>query len=47
LRYNPIRDVNAWHPSQLQPGSKFEKPLPLFKKLDESIVAEERARLGK
>ena len=47
LRYNPVRDVNAWQPSQLQPGSKFEKPLPLFKKLDESIVAEERARLGK
>lgn len=47
LRYNPIQNANVWMPSQLQPGSKFEKPLPLFKKLDESIVAEERARLGK
>jgi methionyl-tRNA synthetase len=36
-----------WKPSELQPGSKLNQPGPLFKKLEESIVEEERARLGK
>ncbi|MBN2388959.1 MAG: methionine--tRNA ligase [Anaerolineales bacterium] len=36
-----------WKPSDLQPGTKLNQPAPLFKKLDESLIAEERARLGK
>jgi methionyl-tRNA synthetase len=49
LRYrvDPIdnRDV-LWKPSELKPGRKLNEPGPLFKKLDESVVEEERARLG-
>ncbi|MBI4759969.1 MAG: methionine--tRNA ligase [Chloroflexota bacterium] len=46
LRYRPVEGVQ-WKPSQLKPGQKLKQPSPLFKKLDESIVEEERARLGK
>ncbi len=38
---------DLWHPSELKPGKVFKQPEPLFKKLDSSIVEEERARLGK
>jgi methionyl-tRNA synthetase len=38
--------VGAWAPSALPPGQKLQQPVPLFKKLDESVVAEELARLG-
>jgi methionyl-tRNA synthetase len=37
--------VGRWEPSQLPPGQQLRPPQPLFKKLDESIVAEERARM--
>lgn len=46
LRYHPDGASGRWAPSQLAPGWKFNKPEPLFKKLDPSIVEEERARLG-
>lgn len=46
LRYLPERASGHWEPSQLQPGQRFQKPAPLFKKLDISIVEEERARMG-
>ncbi len=36
-----------WKPSELKPGQKLNQPGPLFKKLDESVIEEERARLGK
>ena len=36
-----------WRPSELQPGKKLNQPGPLFKKLEESVIEEERARLGK
>jgi methionyl-tRNA synthetase len=36
-----------WKPSELQPGAKLNQPAPLFKKLEESVIDEERARLGK
>ncbi len=35
-----------WKPSQLKPGGKLNTPSPLFKKLEESVIEEERARLG-
>jgi len=38
---------DLWVPTELKPGKGFNKPLPLFQKLDAKIVAEERARLGK
>jgi len=38
--------VGMWKNSDLQPGQIFKKPEPLFKKLDVSIVDEERSRLG-
>ena len=40
-------DEAAWKPSDLKPGQKLNQPGPLFKKLEESVVEEERARLGK
>jgi methionyl-tRNA synthetase len=46
LRYNPENAVGRWEPSRLEPGRQLNQPSPLFKKLDASIVAEERARLG-
>jgi methionyl-tRNA synthetase len=35
-----------WEPSGLPVGQKLQTPAPLFKKLDESVVEEELARLG-
>ncbi len=37
---------DLWAPSELMPGKAFNKPAPLFVKLDAGIVDEERARLG-
>ena len=45
LRYEGI-DKMQWKPSELKAGVAFNKPEPLFKKLDKEIVEEERARLG-
>ena len=48
LRYRPLGAGEAqWKPSELKPGGKLNQPSPLFKKLEESVVEEERARLGK
>jgi methionyl-tRNA synthetase len=38
--------VGSWTPSALPPGQRLQQPAPLFKKLDESVAAEELARLG-
>ncbi|MBC7875798.1 MAG: methionine--tRNA ligase [Anaerolineales bacterium] len=46
LRYRGIEGLQ-WKPSDLQPGKKLNQPGPLFKKLEESVIEEERARLGK
>jgi methionyl-tRNA synthetase len=37
--------VGSWEPSALQAGQKLQEPRPLFKKLDESVVEEELARM--
>jgi methionyl-tRNA synthetase len=34
-----------WQPSALAPGQTLQAPVPLFKKLDDSVVAEELARM--
>jgi methionyl-tRNA synthetase len=51
LRYRVGRDTQSvspnWKPSELKPGAKLNQPVPLFKKLEESVIEEERARLGK
>jgi methionyl-tRNA synthetase len=59
LRYRPGRGLSSsqsaskpdveiqWKPSDLKPGARLNQPAPLFKKLDESLIEEERARLGK
>lgn len=38
--------VGRWEPSDLDVGQVLREPQPLFKKLDEKIVAEELARFG-
>ncbi|RPH57271.1 MAG: methionine--tRNA ligase, partial [Chloroflexi bacterium] len=51
LRYRPVgRDSippYQWQPSALKPGAPLNQPGPLFKKLEEKIIEEERGRLGK
>lgn len=46
LRYLPQNASGRWEPSRLEPGRKLQKPEPLFTKLDEKIIEDERARLG-
>jgi methionyl-tRNA synthetase len=46
LRYQPGSASGKWEPSQLPAGQPLQQPAPLFKKLDESLVAQERSRLG-
>jgi methionyl-tRNA synthetase len=47
LTCDPAAWVGRWEPSQLPPGQQLRPPQPLFKKLDDSIVAEEVARMEK
>ena len=46
LVYDPPTADASWAPSSLPAGHALNKPEPLFKKLDESMVEEELARLG-
>jgi methionyl-tRNA synthetase len=46
LRYRG-NDGSQWKLSALKPGAKLNPPAPLFKKLEEKVIEEERARLGK
>jgi methionyl-tRNA synthetase len=46
LRYRGVEGLQ-WKPSELKPGAKLNQPGPLFKKLEEKVIEEERARLGK
>jgi methionyl-tRNA synthetase len=46
LRYDPSGATGKWEPSKLKAGDPLRQPVALFKKLDISIVEEERARLG-
>jgi methionyl-tRNA synthetase len=45
LTYDHTGAVGTWAPSALPPGQALREPAPLFKKLDESVVEEEYARL--
>ena len=46
LRYKPVEGIQ-WKPSDLKPGAKLNQPGPLFKKLEPTVIDEERGRLGK
>ncbi|MDY7039614.1 MAG: methionine--tRNA ligase [Chloroflexota bacterium] len=45
LRYDASELTGEWTPSRLPVGQALRKPKPLFRKLDESIVEEEIARM--
>jgi methionyl-tRNA synthetase len=45
LTYDHTGAVGKWAPSELPVGQVLREPAPLFKKLDESVVEEEYARL--
>ena len=47
LTYDGATAVGAWERREIPAGRRLPKPRPLFKKLDESIVEEELARLGR
>ncbi|MBI3536862.1 MAG: class I tRNA ligase family protein, partial [Chloroflexi bacterium] len=47
LVYEPGQHSQQWAPSQLRAGQSLREPKALFKKLDEKIAEEERAKLGK
>jgi methionyl-tRNA synthetase len=46
LRYRNSTSGVQWTPSNLEPGRVLREPAPLFRKLDLSVAAEERSRLG-
>jgi methionyl-tRNA synthetase len=45
LTYDDSGAVGTWAKSELPPGQALRAPAPLFKKLDESVIQEEYARL--
>jgi len=47
LAYDGSKATGKWEVSNLQPGTLLQKPVPLYKKLDDSIIEEERQRIGK
>jgi methionyl-tRNA synthetase len=47
LRYDPAPATGRWAYEELPAGRALAKPDPLFKKLDEALIEEELARLGK
>ena len=46
LTYDHSGAIGTWKPSALPAGQALREPAPLFKKLDESVIEEEYARLG-
>ena len=45
LTYDHTGAIGTWAKSELRPGQALRQPAPLFKKLDESVIEEEYARL--
>jgi methionyl-tRNA synthetase len=45
LTYDHSGAIGTWAVSELPPGQALREPAPLFKKLDESVIEEEYARL--
>jgi methionyl-tRNA synthetase len=46
LTFDAAALTERWEPSQLPAGQALHRPRPLFKKLDDSIVEQELARMG-
>jgi methionyl-tRNA synthetase len=46
LTYDPTLGSSSWKRSEIPNGRQLPKPSPLFKKLDNSVVEDELARLG-
>jgi len=46
LTYDGSNAIGTWAISDLQPGQQLRQPAPLFVKLDEEVVEQERAYLG-
>ncbi|MCP4425727.1 MAG: hypothetical protein GY803_14620 [Chloroflexi bacterium] len=46
LTYNSDGAVGCWERVEIPIGHQLPKPKPIFKKLDDSVVADEFARLG-
>jgi methionyl-tRNA synthetase len=46
LTYDHAGAVGTWTASELPVGQVLRQPAPLFRKLDESVIEEEYARLG-
>jgi methionyl-tRNA synthetase len=46
LNYDPAKAVGVWQRLEIPNGRQLPKPSPLFKKLDDSVVEDELARLG-
>jgi methionyl-tRNA synthetase len=46
LTYDHSGAVGTWVRSELPPGQALREPAPLFKKLDESVIGEEYARMA-
>lgn len=46
LTYRYTQSGDVWKPSELPTGQALRQPQPLFRKLDEAVVADELARLG-
>ena len=47
LTYDGAAAVGAWERRDIPAGRQLPRPAPLFRKLDESVVEEELARLGR
>ncbi len=46
LVYDPAAACGRWEPSRLAAGQRLRPPEALYRKLDDSLVEQERARLG-
>ncbi|MBC7316473.1 MAG: hypothetical protein H5T70_08665, partial [Chloroflexi bacterium] len=46
LTYHYENGQDRWRPSTLAPGQPLRRPQPLFRKLDDTVVEQELARLG-
>ncbi len=46
LVYDPAPASGRWEPSRLAAGQRLQPPEALYRKLDDSLVEQERARLG-
>jgi methionyl-tRNA synthetase len=46
LTYHAGRASGRWQASELAPGQKLQSPEPLYRKLDDELIEQERGRLG-